>query len=195
MARIREFGCERLVRAVFWLFVTLAATGAANVANQQAISFPGPAKSAKSPDGRYAVLNKDDENRQPAHSLFLTELQSKSKEKLLYSYGRHVSVLWSPKSAALIVNDYEGSDASRPLLFTAPWNDQPLDLRAKLIHFLRSRKIAKSVEQNDHVYFSAERWLSGDEILCKVTGYGEANPSGFTKRYVYRVGGSFRPVH
>ena len=42
---------------------------------------------------------------------------------------------------------------------------------------------------NHHVYFTAQRWLSDNEILCRVTGYGDADPEGFTKHYVYKIGG------
>jgi hypothetical protein len=156
--RLTILGC-------FLLAVTSVFTGSFSVVNSQAISFPGTVTSAKSSNGWYTVWNRDDENRQPPHLLILTDVQNKSNERLLYSYGPHVSVLWSPKSDALIVNDYEGSDASRPVLFQAPWSGQSVDSSAELVEFLRSQKAAKSVEQNDHVYFSAKRWLSGDEIL------------------------------
>jgi hypothetical protein len=76
------------------------------------------------------------------------------------------SVLWSPSLDVLVVNDYEGCDASHSALFAAPWTNQPLDLREKLIEFLRLRGEAKSALKNHHVYFSARRWLIRDEILC-----------------------------
>jgi hypothetical protein len=104
-----------------------------------------------------------------------------------------IKALWSPTSSAFVVNDYEGSDVSHPVLFTAPWADQPVDLREKLTDFLCSQGKAKKVEENHHVYFSAQRWLSGNEVLCQVTGYGDANPKGFTKNYVYKIGVGFRP--
>jgi hypothetical protein len=49
------------------------------------------------------------------------------------------SVLWSPSLDVLVVNDYEGCDASHSALFAAPWTNQPVDLREKLIEFLRLR--------------------------------------------------------
>ncbi len=164
---------------------------AAGGANAQKISFPGVKSETKSPDGRYVIQNVDDEKREPAHTLTLIDTRNGSATKI-YSYGRHVDVLWSPISSAFVVNDYEGSDASHPVLFTAPWTDRPADLREKLIDFLRLRHEAKSVLRNDHVYFSAQKWLSGDRILCQVTGYGDVDPKGFTKRYVYRLGDGFR---
>jgi hypothetical protein len=79
------------------------------------------------------------------------------------------------------------------VLFTAPWTNQFIDLREKLIGFLRSGRGAKSVEENHHLDFSAQRWLNGKEILCQVTEYGDVDPQGFTAQYVYKIGAGFRP--
>ena len=161
-------------------------------ANTQKVTFPRSRSEAKSPNGRYTIRNADDEKQEVAHTLTLIDTRSSSSSQI-YSYGRHVDVLWSPTSRAFVVNDYEGSDASRPVLFTIPLADQPLDLREKLTYFLRSQGKAKRVEGNHHVYFTVQRWLNGDKILCQVTGYGDADPKGFTERYVYKLGGGFRP--
>jgi hypothetical protein len=161
-------------------------------ANAQKVSFPGAKSETKSPDGRYTIRNVDDEKQEPAHTLTLIATKDGSATKI-YSYGRHVEILWSPTSSAFVVTDYEGSDVSHPVLFTAPWTDQPVDLREKLIDFLRSRGKATSAEENHHVYFSAQRWLSGNEVLCQVSGYGDVDPKGFAKHYVYKLGAGFRP--
>jgi dipeptidyl aminopeptidase/acylaminoacyl peptidase len=175
-----------------WLLGTFLCGAILSVASAQRVSFPGTLSEAKSPDGRYIVRNTDDEKREPSHVLTLIATENGSATKI-YSYGRHVEVLWSPTSRALVVNDYEGSDAAHPVLFTAPWTDRPVDLRENLIDFLRLRGKAKSSEQNHHVYFSAQRWLSGNEILCEVSGYGDVDPKGFAKRYIYKLGAGFRP--
>jgi hypothetical protein len=160
--------------------------------NAQKVTFPGAKSETKSPDGRYTIQNADDEKQDPAHTLTLIVTKDGSATKI-YSYGRHVEVLWSPTSSAFVVNDYEGSDVSHPVLFTTPWTDRPVDLREKLMDFLRSRGKATSAEENHHVYFSAQRWLSGNEILCQVSGYGDVDPKGFAKLYVYKLGDGFRP--
>jgi hypothetical protein len=109
-----------------------------------------------------------------------------------YEYRRHVDVLWAPASNAFVVNDYEGSNASHPVLFTKPWSAQPIDLRERLLAFLGSQEATKSMLNNLHVYLLAQRWISYDNILCHVTGYGDADPQGFTRDYVYKVGEGFR---
>jgi len=185
--RIRQFSAANR-----WFLTALLSTAIASGGSAQNASFPGAKSETKSPDGRYTIRNTDDEKQEPAHLLALSDAKDGSTTKI-YSYGRHVDVLWSPTSVAFVLNDYEGSDASHPVLFTAPWTNQPVDLREKLIGFLRSGRGVKSVLDNHHVYFSAQRWLSGDEILCQVTGYGDVDPKGFTAQYVYKIGAGFRP--
>jgi hypothetical protein len=91
-----------------------------------------------------------------------------------------------------VVNDYEGSDASHPVLFTKPWTAQPIDLRERLLTFLGTQVATKGMLSNLHVYLLAQRWLADGDILCRVTGYGDADPKGFRKDFVYKVGEGFR---
>jgi hypothetical protein len=184
--RIRQFRTANR-----WFLTALLSTAIVSGLGAQKTSFPGVNSETKSPDGRYTICNTDDDKQEPSHVLALIDAKDGSTRKV-YSYERHVDVLWSPTSVAFVVNDYEGSDAAHPVLFAAPWASQPIDLREKLIGYLRSGRGAKSVLDNHHVYFSAERWLSGDDILCQVTGYGEVDPKGFTSQYVYKIGSGFR---
>lgn len=156
----------------------------------QRASFPEKHSELRSPDGNYVIRNSDNDQEEPAHTLTLIEVRSGSV-KTTYKYGRGVDVLWSPTSKAFVVNDHEGSDSERPILFSAPWTNEYTDLREKLTDFLRSRGKA-SLLDNHHIYFSVQRWLGSDELLCKVTGYGDANPKGFAVTYVYKIGVGFR---
>jgi len=175
-----------------WILTALFSAAAASGVIAQNLSFPGVRSESKSPDGRFVIKNSDSAGENPVHALTLVDSRNGSVIKI-YEYRRHVGVLWSPTSVALVVNDYEGSNASHPVLFSAPWTNEFVDLREKLIGFLRSGRGAKSVLDNHHVYFSAKRWLSGDEILCQVTGYGDVDPKGITAQYVYKIGAGFRP--
>lgn len=174
-----------------WFLIAILVTVIGGGVCAQNMSFPGVRSESKSPDGRYVVKNSDSYAADLTHTLTLVDNRNGSVIRS-YQYGRHVDVLWSPTSVAFVVNDYEGSDASHPVLFTPPWKNQPVDLREKLIVFLRTGRGAKSVLDNHHVYFSAQRWLSGDEILCQLTGYGDVDPKGFTAEYVYKIGAGFR---
>jgi hypothetical protein len=101
-------------------------------------------------------------------------------------------VLWSPLSNALVVNDHGGSNFSKPVLFKLPLSGGGIDLWTRLIAFLGSRAEARSALKNHHVYFTASRWLNGNEQACKLSGYGEADPKGFTRYYVYEINKGFR---
>lgn len=180
-------------KIIAWLLSALLCSAAFTNQNAQKAAFPGTASDIKSPDGRYVIRNVDNEKQDPAHNLMLIDTSSKSVTKI-YSYGRHVEVLWSPTSRAFIVNDFEGSDSARPVLFTIPWKNSSEDLRKKLIDFLSSRQEADRVLQNHHVYFSVQQWVSSDQVLCKVTGYGDVDPKGFTKHFIYKLGDGFRPA-
>jgi hypothetical protein len=158
----------------------------------QKISFPGSRSETKSPNGRYVIQNVDSD-QPPAHTLILMDMRNGSTNTV-YKYARHVDVLWSPSSDATVINDYEGSNASRPILITLPWTaaTTPLDLRENLIDFLRSKGESKIILGNDHSYLLAQRWLSSKEILCELRVYGEANPKGAARLYVYTIGEGFK---
>jgi hypothetical protein len=158
----------------------------------QSVSFPGTRSESKSPDGRFVIKNSDSDVEDLAHTLTLVDRRNGSVIKI-YQYERGVDILWSPASDAFVINDHEGSNVSHPVLFREPWSTNFTDLREKLIDFLRSRNQAKSALENHHLYFTARRWLSDNEILCQVTGYGDVDPKGFTKHYVYKIDVGFRP--
>ena len=186
-ARIRQFSLANRCLLTALLSTTIACSVSA-----QNVSFPGARSESKSPDGRFAIKNSDSDVEDPAHTLTLVDSRNGSVIKI-YQFGRGVDILWSPASDAFVINDHEGSNVSHPVLFREPWSTNFTDLREKLIDFLRSRNQAKSALENHHVYFTAQRWLSDNEILCRVTGYGDADPKGFTKHYVYKIGVGFRP--
>jgi hypothetical protein len=185
--RSRRFGVLKR-----WLLTALSCLAIASCAVGQSVSFPGTRSETKSPDGHLVIRNSDSDVEDPAHTLTLVDSRNGTVIKI-YRYGRGVDVLWSPASDAFVVNDHEGSNVSHPVLFRAPWSTNHTDLREKLIDYLRARKQARSVLENHHVYIAAERWLSDNEVLCQVTGYGDVNPKGFTRHYVYKLDAGFRP--
>jgi hypothetical protein len=150
----------------------------------QTASFPGVRSETHSPNHQYLVRNEDQGGKEPAHTLIFVDSQSK-KETRFYGYGRSVELLWSPLSDAFVINDHQGSDSSKPLLFYVPLQQGPVDLRGRLLDFLREQHDTSSSLNNHHVYFTAVKWLDRRKILCKLTGYGEQDPNGFTKFYVF----------
>lgn len=156
----------------------------------QIVSFPGSRAEVKSPDGHFLVRNVDSLTRQPAHVLLLIDTKTGQKTQV-YGYGRHVDILWSPGSSAFAVNDYEGSSESHPLLFTSPWTGEPVDLRKQLLSYFRTRSKTDIMLENHHVYLVAERWLTNNKILCRLNAYGDTNPKGISRDYVYTIGIGF----
>lgn len=176
-----------------WI-VTIVLLGAALVlsAGDKKVLFPGPKSEVRSPDARYSVRNVLYDQ---ARSAYLVLIDKKSgKQHKVRDYARHVEVLWSPASDAFVVNDFEGSDSTRPILYSVPWTGKDIDLLQKLTDFLRAQRKEKIVLGNDHVYLTVQRWINSEELLCKLEAYGEASPhgSGFEGRYVYKIGEGFR---
>jgi hypothetical protein len=176
-----------------WRLSTLLFLATIAGVNAQGVHFPGSESEAKSPNHQYIIQNLDYEKMEPAHVLVLLDTRSGSKTKI-HSYDRHVDILWSPRSDAFVINDYEGSDSARPILYSLPWNGKKTDLLETLTVFLRRRHEESLVLKNDHVYFSVRRWINSHELLCRLEAYGGASPtgSGFKGQYVYRIGEGFR---
>jgi len=186
--RIRQSGVANR-----WFLNTLLSAVIASGASAQGVSFPGAKSETESPDGRYVIHNSDSLSENPAHTLTLVEAKSRSAIKI-YQYARSVDVLWSPASDAFVINDYEGSDSAKPLLYDVPWTGTKTDILKEFTRFMRRRHEEKLVLNNDHVYFTVRRWINPRELLCQLEAYGEASPhgSGFKGFYVYRIGEGFR---
>ncbi|MFZ3362965.1 MAG: hypothetical protein WBX13_06765 [Candidatus Acidiferrales bacterium] len=164
--------------------------------NAQSVSFPGAKSETESPDRRYVIRNSDSLTENPAHTLWLVDAKGGSAIKI-YQYARSADVLWSPASDAFVINDYEGSNSTRPFLYAVPWTGTKIDLLEEFTHFLRGRHEERLVLKNDHVYFTVRRWINPHELLCQLEAYGAASPhgSGFNGHYVYRIGEGFRPYN
>ncbi len=174
-----------------WLLAIIAWTAAGSLTAQKA-SFPGAQSKVNSPDGHYVIENLDNDEEQPAHTLTVLDTRNHSST-IIYRYSRHVDVLWSPTSKAVVVNDYEGSNSSHPVVFEPPWSAATsVDLREKLVDLLRAKGGSKIILGNDHSYLLAQQWLNGKELVCELTAYGGANPKALSKRYVYTIGEGFR---
>ena len=187
---IRLLACRMALKIGLLLIGSLSLVVLCSAQNA---SFPSRTTKSKSPNGRYVIQNIDYDNRDPAHDIVLLDTKNGTKTTI-QSYERGVDVFWSPQSDAFVINDHEGSDSTRPFLYSLPWTGSKIDLLEKLTDFLRTRKEEKVVLGNDHVYFSAKRWMDAHELLGRLEAYGEASPhgAGFNGYYVYTVGQGFR---
>jgi len=167
---------------------SLAASG-----TPQLTEFPGTETQLKSPDGRYVVENVDSD-KEPHHTLLLKNTKT-GAVRTLCNYQRHVTLLWSPDAKELAVNDYCGSDFSKALLFSADQDNSPKDIGAELLQSLKESPDRKSLAENHHVYFAVLGWEGTDIVRLKAWGHGDVDPKGFSRHYLYHLGGSFRRAH
>ena len=83
------------------------------------VGFPVPFPAqfqALSPDGHYVIVgvNRDTERY---HSVFLEDRVRKTRRKL-FSYDRHIALLWKSDSQHFAVTDFSSSDHSRCSIFS-----------------------------------------------------------------------------
>lgn len=125
----------------------------ASGASAPSVSFPAAKSETESPGGRYVIRNSDSLSENPAHTLTLV-IEAKSASAIkVYQYARSVDILWSPASDVFVINDYEGSDSTRPFLYDVPWTGTKTDILKEFSRFMRGRHKEKLVLKNDHVYF------------------------------------------
>jgi len=154
-----------------------------------AVAFPGTVREAPDPTRRYAVVWSEATDDKP-HRLSLVDKKS-NIQRPLATFPRHVSVLWSPDSTALSVTDWEGSDYSSIQVYFVEATKDSVSIPAAL---KKAKGILPQIAQNHHVYFEAIEWRDRSTLLFQVRGYGDHDPSGFTRRFEYGPAGKFRPV-
>ena len=135
-----------------------------------------------SPNERYRILNVQCARPSDDRAFVLLGPKKKSR-RLLYSYGRDASAVWSPDSSMIAVNDYAGSDYTENRVLSADGERPPIDLKAELKEHLPPDKL-RELLGNDHVYLSVTKWLSRDDLQIMAWGHGEVSPGGFCRCYV-----------
>jgi len=151
------------------------------------VSFPQQSQ-VPSPDSRYSIIR--EENRsEPFHTAILEDRVLRTRRKL-FDYDRGIDLIWNPDSKSFAVTDYEGSDYSRCRIIFADQTAPTIQVWDKLVAAL-TKSERKSLLENHHVYISAVRWVGAGTLKVKVWGYGEVNPSGFTRFYGYDKNGNF----
>jgi hypothetical protein len=159
------------------------ATQAQKGPSPKPVSFPQSSR-AISPDGHYEIVGVDSDTK-PQHTVFLEDRQLKTRRKL-FNYDRSISLLWNPDSKSFAVTDYAGSDFSRCGLVSVDEKVPYDDIWEKLVKAVDIAE-QKSLLHNHHVYITATEWIDSEKLRIKVWGYGDANPSGFTRFYVYHI--------
>lgn len=161
---------------------------AAHAQQLHRVSFPEQSR-AVSPNGRYAIVGVDSD-KEPNHTVFLDDLQQKTRRKL-FNYDRHIELLWNSDSKSFAVSDYAGSDYSRCSIVSVTENVPPVQVWDELIKSVNAEE-RNMLLHNDHVYIAATEWISSTILRVKVWGHGDVNPSGFTRFYRYEIRRGFK---
>jgi len=158
--------------------LTMAAT--ASQASTNIVSFPEQSQAA-SPNRRYVIVGEN--HAEPFHTAILEDRVLKTRRKL-FDYDRHIDLLWNPDNTSFALTDYEESDYSRCSIIFIDQTLPTIRVWDKLVKALTPTE-RKSLLENHHVYIAAMQWIGTGALKVKVWGYGEVDPSGFTRFYSY----------
>jgi hypothetical protein len=145
-----------------------------------------------SPDGLYRVSNVfcSDQAHDGDLVLVLRNLKS-GKRRILYTYDRDATVLWSPDSRWIVINDFAGSDYTNNLLVSVDQKGPPIDLKERL---LRSEP-KQSVLKSDHLYIAAIEWESESEIKLLAYGHDSGRSISFCRCFQMSLEGKAEQCH
>jgi hypothetical protein len=146
----------------------------------QSRDYPNSDKPLVAPNRLLMIVNRDRDDVDPPHSLYLLDRRTAAKRKL-YSYARSVNVSWSPDSSKISITDFGGSDFANCVVLTLS-DGSSVDVSADL---QRRPDLRPYFEDNDHVYCEIVRWMNVDTLLVRVHGYGDRNRKAFNivRRY------------
>ncbi len=142
--------------------------------------------SVLSPDGRYKVLNVLCSKRADDTRAVLVLLDVKTGvRRILYPYARDATVVWSPDSHRIAINDYAGSDFTNNLVYSVDPKEPPIDLQ-KLLDQGSPKHGGESAEA-DHLYYSVINWRSANQV--KLLAWGHGGGKGFCGCYLLSLTG------
>jgi len=144
-----------------------------------ATTFPGDQSEVRAPSGRFAVAwVAADESPNGEHQLLLKDNRS-GTSTLLLSFGRSVTVAWSPDGQHLAISNRVGSDSTESWVYSVD-GTPPVSVWTllKLQHGERSLAFATGAH---HLYVEADAWLSNSALSIRAWGYGGAQP--FDRRF------------
>lgn len=145
---------------------------------------PGTRKwrpSVTSPDGHYRVANVfcSDQTKGRAFALVLRDLKS-GEHRVIYTYDRDATVLWSPDSRWIAVDDYAGSDYTNNVLVSVDRGTPSIDLKERLLQ----SKPKQSILTSDHLYLSANEWKPEGEMELLAYGHDSERKISFCRCFL-----------
>ena len=145
--------------------------------------------SVTSPDGHYQVLNVfcSSQTNEREFALVLRNVKS-GERRTLYTYDRDATVVWSPDSRWIAINDYAGSDYTDNVVLSTDRSTPPIDLKKLLLQ----SKPKQDILESDHLYLSASEWKSEREIELVAWGHDSGRKIGFCRCFLMSLEGSSR---
>ena len=145
--------------------------------------------SVTSPDSRYEILTVFCSSQTNERELALVLRNVKSGERrTLYVYDRDATVVWSPNSRWVAINDYAGSDYTNNVVLSIDKSTPPIDLKKLLLQ----SKPKLDILGSDHLYLSASEWKSEREIEVVAWGHDSERKIGFCRCFLISLEGLIR---
>ncbi|MFZ6731833.1 hypothetical protein ACO0LG_07920 [Undibacterium sp. Ji42W] len=173
---------KKNVKSKFAIFVIAVFATSCGIANT---NFPGLTSRLNSPSSRYAVINIDSDTLDESgnnHSLWILDNLTKKKNKV-FSYGRHVSVFWSPKGNYLTINNKEGSDFSNCILISMDEAFKKMDFAGNISSQFKEQETFKG----DHIYIKCNRWTNETSIEISFVEYESGKALIKKLKFMYDV--------
>ena len=99
--------------------------------------------------------------------------------------------MWNPDSKSFALTDYAGSNISACSVIDVDRKVPTIDIWEEILKRIGANE-RKAMQGNHHVYIAATRWEGSRTLKVKIWGYGDQSPHGFTRFYLYDLGGHVR---
>jgi hypothetical protein len=181
---------ERIATGVF-----IAASAASLAGSGDPCSFSLVSQAAiacVAPSGAYRVERRIEALEGRRQGVLTITNTRNGNARRLYAYERSVSIVWSPDSRHLVLNDYGGSDYTNNFFYDSAAGRQLADIKRTLLGRLTGKERGQ-ITGNDHVYLSGYQWLDGDTVAVIVYGHGDHDRRGFCRCHALTLSGRVGP--
>jgi hypothetical protein len=167
------------------VFIALMATALVGGSDDCVPSGHHAGPSAVSPDHRYEVENVVCSKGTNERALVLHNISS-GVRRTIYTYTRDATVLWSPDSHYVAINDYAESNQTNNLVYSVDKSEPPIDLQKQLDRGLPEH--GREIPEADHLYMSVIKWR--DERRVEFLVWGHGGGKGFCRCYLLSLTGN-----
>ena len=136
------------------------------------VGFP-PAKTCISPDLKWTIrcVSEDQRDGTTRRTLLLSRLGS-SEGVAIWFTERSCDVLWQDDGPQIAITDWTGSSIAEIFLVEAPGTT-----KARRLEIQNVKTFVHTDELDGHIYHEALKWESDHELLIRIFGHTDENPS------------------